>query len=184
MRVIAGTAKGRRLKSVPGEGTRPITDRVKEALFNILAPQMEGARFLDLYAGTGSVGIEALSRGAESAVFVEYGRRAARVLEENLRLTEFQDRSHIIRDDVFHFLANTPWGPFDIIYIAPPQHRNLWALTLQSLDERSHLLALEGVAIAQVYPKEYQPLGLAHLALIDQRRYGSTLLLFYSGKAR
>src|SRR5258708_18953326 len=100
IRVIAGTAKGRQLKRVPGDGTRPVMDRVKEALFNILGEAMRGASFLDLYAGTGSVGIEALSRGAERAVFVENSKPAITTIEENLKLTKFTDRALIVKQDV------------------------------------------------------------------------------------
>jgi len=178
MRVIAGSAKGRVLKSVPGSGTRPITDRVKGALFNILGPSIVGARVLDLFAGTGSVGIEALSRGAASVTFVERDRRAIRTIKENLRITGLAERATVIQEDVFHFLNRRRQQPFDIIYIAPPQYRGLWARTLAALD-KAPLLVEGGLAIAQLFPKEYAPLDLATLKLVDQRRYGSTLLCFY-----
>ncbi|MER3469301.1 MAG: 16S rRNA (guanine(966)-N(2))-methyltransferase RsmD, partial [Thermoflexus sp.] len=100
MRVISGSAKGRRLKSLPGAGTRPIADRVKTALFDILGASVVGARVLDLFAGTGSVGIEALSRGAAEAVFVEKDPRAVRVLRENLQRTGLADRARVVRGDV------------------------------------------------------------------------------------
>ena len=134
MRVIAGKAKGRKLRSVPGDIARPITDRVKESLFNILRDEVVDALFLDLFAGTGSVGIEALSRGARRAV--------------------------------------------DLIYIAPPQYKGLWAKTLLALDGRGFLTE-DGLAIAQIFPKEYQDLELSSLSLVDQRKYGSTMLCFY-----
>jgi 16S rRNA (guanine966-N2)-methyltransferase len=119
MRVIAGTAKGRKLKSVPGEGTRPVTDRVKESLFDILGADVRDAHFLDLFAGTGGVGIEALSRGAAEAVFVEQGRAALETIRANLTITRLANRARIVRADVFTFLASTPESPFDYIYIAP-----------------------------------------------------------------
>src|SRR4051812_17540965 len=100
MRVISGTAKGRQLKRVPGESTRPIMDRVKEALFNILGDNIRDGAFLDLYAGTGSVGIEALSRGAERAVFVENTRAAIKTIEENLAVTGLSEYGEIVRQDV------------------------------------------------------------------------------------
>src|SRR6185369_11189126 len=96
MRVIAGMAKGRVLKRVPGEGTRPIMDRVKEALFSILGDNIRGSTFLDLYAGTGSVGIEALSRGAGHVAFVENARFASKTIEENLKITGLGARAEII----------------------------------------------------------------------------------------
>jgi 16S rRNA (guanine(966)-N(2))-methyltransferase RsmD len=181
MRVIAGRAKGRRLKSVPGTATRPISGRVKESLFAILGRQVEGARFLDLFAGTGSVGIEALSREAQEVVFVEAGRKAVEAIKDNLALTGLSDRAEVIQKDVFRYLKATP-DAFDIIYLAPPQYRGLWAKTMRALDERPGLLAEEGLVVAQMYPKEYEELELETLELVDQRKYGSTLLCFYAAK--
>ncbi len=179
MRVIAGTAKGRKLLSVPGASTRPITDRVKESLFNIIGARVVDARVLDLFAGTGSVGIEALSRGAAQAVFVERDRKALRVLCCNLELTGLADRARVVADDVFRFIARADEPPFDFIYIAPPQYKGLWAQTLQALDPTS-LPGPDGIVVAQIHPKEYQEQKLARLELFDRRQYGSTLLCFYS----
>ncbi len=184
MRVIAGVAKGRRLKSLPGSATRPITDRVKEALFDILEPRLEGAHFLDLFAGTGSVGIEALSRGAERAVFVDQGRKAVELIKENLALTGLTDRARIVKQDVFRFIRKGAPAPFDIVYLAPPQYRGLWAETLQELDSHKEVLKPEGLVIAQMHTKEYQELRLETLGFQERRRYGSTLLCFYSPKER
>jgi len=178
MRVIAGKAKGKRLFPVPGKGTRPITDRVKESLFDILGKRVEGALFLDLFAGTGSVGIEALSRGARGAVFVERDARAAQVIRKNLRATGLDAGARLIRADVFKFIARGYPERFDIVYIAPPQYQGLWARTLEALDGHK-LLAPGGLAIAQIHPKEYKELALKSLRLVDQRRYGSTMLCFY-----
>lgn len=182
MRVIGGEAKGRRLFSVPGETTRPITDRVKEALFDILAGRVSGARFLDLFAGTGGVGIEALSRGAQEAIFVERDERALSTLRRNLAITQLASRAQVIRRDVFKFIANYKGEPFDIVYVAPPQYKGLWAKTLQALDQSS-LLAPGTLVVAQIHPKEYEPLELHQLTLSDQRKYGSTLLCFYKALA-
>jgi len=178
MRVIAGSAKGRRLKSVPGSATRPIADRVKRALFDILDPSLAGTWVLDLFAGTGSVGIEALSRGAAQATFVEHDWRAIRTIRQNLDVTGLGGRGRVVHEDAFHYLARQDGDAFDIVYIAPPQYRGMWSRALQALDGSVHLAA-GGLAIAQVFPKEYAPLDLASLTLVDQRRYGSTLLCFY-----
>jgi len=183
MRVIAGKAKGRRLASVPGEGTRPITDRVKESLFNILAGEVEDARVLDLFAGTGSVGIEALSRGASEVWFVEREWKAAQVIKANLQTTGFLGQARVIRQDVFKFVPQAAGRErFDIIYVAPPQYVGLWSKTLQELDELD-LLEPGGAVIAQIYPKEFAELPLKNLRLVDQRRYGSTILCFYRANA-
>ncbi len=176
MRVIAGEAKGKKLLSVPG--IRPITDRVKEALFDILGERVVDALFLDLFAGTGSVGIEALSRGARWAVFVERSRKAVEIIGRNLRLTGLADRAQVVHDDVFKFLKKGPGQSFDLVYIAPPQYKGLWARTLLALDGRG-FLAEKGLAIAQIFPKEYKDLELRSLRLVDKRRYGSTMLCFY-----
>ncbi len=182
MRVIAGKAKGHRLKSVPGKGTRPITDRAKLALFSIIGADVIGCRFLDLFAGTGQVGIEALSRGAAEAVFVERARPALHVIRENLAHTRLETGARVIRADVFDFLAPPakPAEGFEYVYIAPPQYRGLWVKTLQVLDARPGWLADDGWAIAQIHPREYEDLMLEHLGLFDQRTYGSVMLCFYA----
>jgi 16S rRNA (guanine966-N2)-methyltransferase len=179
MRVIAGEAKGRKLLSVPGQATRPITDRVKESLFNILGRQVVNALFLDLFAGTGSVGIEALSRGARRAVFVERNRQALKVITENLKRTSLADRAQVVSSDVFRFLRGEFDEKFDLVYLAPPQYKGLWAKTLLALDGKG-LLADEGLVVVQIHPKEFVPLDLESLQLADQRKYGSTLLCFYA----
>ena len=178
MRVIAGKAKGRKLYAVPGPGTRPMTDRAKSALFSILGDDVRDACFLDLFAGTGQVGIEALSRGAERAIFVELGHAALRVIHQNLALTGLAAQAEVVRDDVFHYLA-APAQPFDYIYVAPPQYRGLWMQTLQVLDALPGWLSADGWAIAQINPVEYKPVALNNLVLFDQRKYGSVLLCFY-----
>jgi 16S rRNA (guanine966-N2)-methyltransferase len=179
MRVISGKAKGRKLRPVPGSGTRPITDRVKENLFNLIQWDVAGSRFLDLFAGTGSVGIEALSRGAQEVVFLDTSRAAIAVINANLAHCKLTESARVIRTDAFVFLANNPGRPFDIVYIAPPQYQELWSKTLTTLDRRPEWLAEDGLAIAQIHPKEYRELSLENLALIDQRTYGSTMLVFY-----
>ena len=179
MRVISGQAKGRRLKPVPGEGTRPITDRVKENLFNVLQSQLSEARVLDLFAGTGGVGIEALSRGASQAVFVENSRQAIQVIRENLTATGLAAAAQVVRADVFAYLSGDPPAPFDLIYVAPPQYQELWAKAVLAVDTHPAWLTPNGVVIVQIFPKEYHPLALTHLTLVDQRTYGSTMLCFY-----
>lgn len=178
MRVIAGEAKGRRLKMVSGSSTRPIGERVKEALFGILGDLVVGARFLDLFAGTGSVGIEALSRGASFAVFVDQRRQAVGTIRDNLTHTGLKDRARVVRADVFAYLRKEDLEPFDLIYIAPPQYKELWLETLLALDETA-LLASGGLAVAQIHPKEFQELELERLVPTERRKYGSTMLCFY-----
>ena len=178
MRVIAGEAKGRNLFSIPGSGTRPIADRVKAALFDTLGARVIDCAFLDLFAGTGSVGIEALSRGAAHAVLVERSHKAIATIHRNLHHTGLRDRAWVERADVFRFLRETD-ETFDIVYVAPPQYKGLWAKTVRLIDERPAILTADGLVIAQIHPKEYEELPLTTLALTDQRRYGSTVLCFY-----
>lgn len=184
MRVISGVAKGRRLVSVPGEGTRPITDRVKESLFDILGPDVGGARWLDLFAGTGGVGVEALSRGAEEVVFVDKARKAIAAVRRNLEITGLGERARVLQMDAFRYLeeADPGAGPaarFHYIYVAPPQYLGLWAKALLALNDKP-LLTEDGLLIVQIHPKEYQAVSTPRLALVDERHYGSTALYFYA----
>jgi 16S rRNA (guanine(966)-N(2))-methyltransferase RsmD len=180
IRVIAGSAKGRRLKLVPGDTTRPVMDKVKEALFSIIGRHIVDASFLDLFAGTGSVGIEALSRGAERAVFVELERLACRTIEENLELTGLKDQAVLRRMDVLSLVKGAPpQPPFDYIYIAPPQYKDLWVKTLSAIDNNPAWLGEETTVIVQIDPVERTDVPLKHLELTDERTYGKTLLLFY-----
>ena len=184
MRVIAGTAKGRKLKTVPGDTTRPITDRTKEALFGILGDWIIEARVLDLFGGTGAVGIEALSRGAAHVTFVDKSHLATRTIGENLRMANFTDRALVKRLDAFKYLAQSPPQPFDLVYIAPPQYQQMWAKAIQILDQQlNEWLLPDGAVIAQIHPIEYQNLELQKLVLYDERKYGSTLLCFYEWAA-
>ncbi len=181
MRVIAGSARGIPLQAVPGSGTRPISDRVKEAVFSILGDGIIGAWVLDLFAGTGSVGIEALSRGAAQAVLVEKHSKAADVIKANLAHTRLQANARVVKADVFRFLAGQA-EPFDLIYVAPPQYENLWLKTLLALDANPGWLRPDGQIVVQIFPKELQHVQFANLQLADQRKYGSTLVCFYTAK--
>lgn len=183
MRVIAGEAKGRKLKMVPGSGTRPITDRVKENLFNLIQWEVPGSKFLDLFAGTGSVGIEALSRGATRAVLLDTSRPAIAVIHANLQHCRLDGRAQVLRTDALSFLANDPKESFDLIYIAPPQYKGIWIKALRALEARPGWLTEGGLAIAQIHPKEYEAQELENLELVDQRTYGSTMLCLYGRAA-
>ncbi len=180
-RVISGSAKGRKLFSVPGNLVRPITDRVKEALFNILGPDIFGATLLDLFAGIGGVGIEALSRGAAFVRFIEWNPKVLRVLQRNLEHCRLNDpqRAEVLHMDAFALLTHPPDRAFDYIYIAPPQYKGLWKKALRLVDEHPAWLAEDGWVVVQIHPNEFEEVALKHLQVFDQRRYGSTLLVFY-----
>lgn len=178
MRVISGTAKGRILKSPP-DSTRPIMDRVKENLFNILGTDVIDASVLDLYAGAGSVGIEALSRGATHATFVEFNDDALKTIRANLQLTKLANKATVLRENVYRYLKKPPQVPFDLIYVAPPQYKGMWKETLKLLDARPQWLSEEGILVVQIHPAEFEALEWQSFVLDDERKYGSTLLCFY-----
>jgi 16S rRNA (guanine(966)-N(2))-methyltransferase RsmD len=183
VRVITGKAKGRRLQSVPGDTTRPITDRAKEALFSILGTWVVGTRVLDLFGGTGAVGIECLSRGADSVHFIDSSRAAVETINANLAHCRLEGQATVERGDSFAFLQRFRGEPFDLIYVAPPQYKGLWRRALLEIDARPGLLADFGAVIVQIDPREEEPIELAFLEEYDRRRYGSVMLVFYASAA-
>ncbi|MDR3574756.1 MAG: 16S rRNA (guanine(966)-N(2))-methyltransferase RsmD [Anaerolineaceae bacterium] len=182
-RIIAGKARGFKLQSVPGTITRPITDRVKEALFNILGADLEDASFLDLFGGTGSVGIEALSRGAGFVRFLDVHREAINTIKNNLAKTHLEGHAEVLHQDAFAFLKQPADRKFQYIFIAPPQYKELWLKALQSLDDNPTWISEDAWVIVQIDPVEYQEQEYQHFREFDRRRYGSTLLLFYEPKS-
>ena len=177
MRVIAGASKGRPLRSPRTPDTRPVTDRAKESLFSILAPRIPGGRFLDLFAGTGSVGIEALSRGAAHATFVERAASALADIRHNLDATHLAANAEVRGADVFAYLRGDP-APFDVVFVGPPQWRGLWTRTVQLLDQRPGWVAPEGVVVAQHDPSESTDVPLRHLRISGERTYGRVRFTF------
>lgn len=147
MRVIAGSAGGRRLKQLEGMDTRPTTDKVKESIFNILQFELEGRKVLDLFAGTGQLGIEALSRGAESAVFVERRNDAVRLIRENLVATDFTACARVVPGDALEFLAGTR-EKFDIILLDPPYEAGLLEPVLERI-AGFDILSPHGIIVAE-----------------------------------
>lgn len=179
LRVISGIAKGRKLRDVPGDSTRPITDRVKESLFNILAGDIIGTSWWDIFSGTGAVGIEALSRGAGFVRFLDLDRNAVDTIRENVTHVGFSSSSEIRQGDAFVVLSSIPDRKFDYGYIAPPQYKGLWSKAIIALDNNIEWLSEDACVIVQIHPKEYKDLSLINLLEYDQRKYGSTLLVFY-----
>lgn len=182
LRVIAGIAKGRKLKSVPGDTTRPVMDRVKEALFNILAGDVIDSNWWDLFAGTGAIGIEALSRGASFVRFTDLNRAPIETIKENVEHCKFADKAEVKRGDAFTMLAVRADRQFEYIYIAPPQYQGMWVEALKRLDDHLEWLSDDGTAIVQIDPSEYEEPELSHLVEGEQRKYGQTLLVFYDRK--
>lgn len=186
LRVIAGKAKGRKLRSVPGDTTRPITDRVKEALFNIVSGDVVNSRWWDLFGGTGAVGIEALSRGASFVRFTDSNRAPIETMRVNVELCGFGPQADIRRADAFTYLAAAPDSAFEYIYIAPPQFKDMWIKALELVDDNIGWLADDGWVIVQIAPSEYRhtEVRLENLEPFDERKYGSTLLVFYERKVQ
>jgi len=183
LRIISGTAKGMRIQDVPGDGTRPVTDRVKESLFNILANDVRDSTWLDLFAGTGSIGIEALSRGATHVRFNEMNRLAIQTINTNLETTRLKTNGQVTQGDAFNLLRSAPIKSYDYIYIAPPQYKNMWSEALLMLDENPGWLSESGWVIVQIHPVEVKEMSLDNLEEFDRRKYGSTMLVFYERKA-
>ncbi len=133
---------------------------------------------LDLFGGTGAVGIEALSQGAEHCVFLDTNPKAVATIKENLTHCELSDRAEVRHTDAFIYLKNSTRS-FDLIFIAPPQYKGLWSEAMRTIAERPELLTPDGLIVVQIDPKELEPLQMVHFQEIEQRKYGNTILLFY-----
>jgi 16S rRNA (guanine966-N2)-methyltransferase len=182
MRVIAGTAKGRILRSPRTQDTRPITDRAKESLFNILTPRLYGSNLLDLFAGTGAVGIEALSRGCAHATFVERSASALSDIHHNLELTGLARNATVVAGDVFTYLRDVP-SPFDIIFVAPPQWLELWSRVVKLLDRRPDWMTSDAVVVVQHDPSESAEVPLQRLEMVSERTYARVRFSFFNLRA-
>ncbi len=183
MRIISGSAKSKRLAGFSGSQIRPTSDRVREALFSILCSRMgtfEEKTILDLFAGTGAMSLEALSRGAKKAFLVDQGNQAARIIAENAKTCNLQHKMRFLRGDV---LKNLPEliadGPFDLIFLDPPYDMGLVKVTLNAIGELG-LLRKDGIACAEASTLEGLPERAGDLTCILQRRYGSTLVGLFS----
>jgi 16S rRNA (guanine966-N2)-methyltransferase len=179
-RVIAGSAKGIRLRA-PGPGTRPLSDRVKQTLFGILEPDLEDARFLDLFAGSGAAGIEALSRGAAAATFVEKDQGAAAVIDANLNATGLAGTAAIVRWDVVRWLDEPHANEtFDIAVVDPPYaETDLLARVLERLGAETAPLTAGARVVAKHFWRDRPPGRVGMLAAERDRRFGETALTFY-----
>ena len=177
MRIIAGTHKGRTLKTPKWEGLRPTSDKLRETLFNILAPRIDGARVLDVFAGSGAVALEALSRGAAAATCIDSDRRAAKLIEENAALCGERNRCAIIRDVVERALRRpVPGGPFDIIVLDPPYD---YAALDAAVQDAGSQRAAGGLVVLE-HATRVTPPAAAGLALTRTVKSGDSALSFYS----
>lgn len=164
---------------MPGDTTRPVMDRVKESLFNILAGDVIDSNWWDLFAGTGAIGIEALSRGAAFVKFTDMHRAPIETIRENVDHCKFNEQANIQRGDAFTLLAGYADKQFEYIYVAPPQYKSMWAEALRLVDDNMSWLTEDGTVIVQIDPREFEEVELKNLAEGERRKYGSTMLLFY-----
>ena len=180
MRIIAGAYKGRNLKSPPSMNVRPTSDRLRETLFNVIAPRIEDARFLDLCAGSGAVGIEALSRGASHATFIDRSRRSCTLIESNLELCRIsEDEQTIYCSEASEFLRQTKSGPWDIIFFDPP-YKEDYVKTLNLLgSDSSNLVAPDGLLIVEHHHKNTLPETIGTLSRTRVLKQGDSSLSFY-----
>ena len=182
MRISGGESRGRQIKAPKHKGLRPTSDKVREALFSILSTRVEGARFLELFAGTGAVGIEALSRGAERAVFVDGSAKAARIIRENLDSLGYREQAAVVAKDVLQFLKKTAaeLGPFDIVFVDPPYHEEVGPKTMEALgDEDADYIGANAVVVYEHHKKYPAPEAIGRLAKKKDYVYGDTVVSVY-----
>ena len=177
MRIITGSARGCNLKTPKGMNTRPTSDRVKESLFSILGREVVGKRILDIFAGTGGLGLEALSRGAEHACLVD--KATADILKYNAEHTHLADRTEIYKGDVFAIMQrlSAQGKEFDVVFCDPPYHLGLWERALLWLDS-SDILADDALIIAEMGGDENDIPELSHMRILRNQKYGKTTQIY------
>lgn len=179
MRVIAGTARSLRLFGPDGQGTRPTTDRIKETLFNVLQNEIPGCNFLDLFSGSGAIGIEALSRGAQKAVFIENDKKAQQCIEQNLEHTKFKEKALVLKQDVFVSLSFLEYKEtFDIIFMDPPYDQELEKKVLEYLTTSSILMEDTLIVFEASLDTEIDYLEELGYELVKEKRYKTNKHVF------
>ncbi len=177
MRVISGSARGRRLKELPGMDTRPTTDQVKESIFNIIQFDIEGRKVLDLFAGTGQMGIEALSRGADHATFVDLAPAAAKTVRENVELTRFTENAKVVQTDWRAFLTSCR-DKFDLIFLDPPYHTDLLEKAMETI-AAIDILSEHGIMVCESPLDKQLPELAAPYEKGKEYRYGKIKVTLY-----
>ncbi len=180
MRVIAGSAKGHNLKTPPGLNTRPTTDKVRGSIFSMLMNDICGRNALDLFAGSGALGIEALSRGAETCVFVDISRESVNVIKENLVHTKLLEKARVIGGNSLDFLKSCKSG-FNLIFLDPPYHKGLARAALKIISEKNLLLP-GGCVTVETDEDEEIDLDFLHYALIKEKKYGRISIKIYQNR--
>jgi 16S rRNA (guanine966-N2)-methyltransferase len=184
LRVISGEARGRRLRTPADDIIRPTADRTKETLFQIIAAEVPEARVLDLFAGTGNLGIEALSRGARWVLFVDAAKEAVTIIRENLSLVNFDHRSEVWQEDVFSALARLKriGDRFDLVFSDPPYEHQLVERPLHLL-AHGDLIEENGLVVVEHHRNDPLSRRVATLRMSDERRFGDTVLSFFRKRA-
>lgn len=180
MRVISGECKGRPLKAVPGQSTRPTTDKIKESLFNIIGPYFDGGTGLDLYGGSGGLGIEALSRGMENMIFVDRDHKASETIKMNLKACRYEEKAEVYKIESQRALKALKKREFqfDLVLLDPPYARQRIADDMEKLDEYG-LLKKEVQVVAEHDPSVILPAVIGRLERVREETYGSTKLSLY-----
>ena len=178
--MISGEARGHKLKTLKGMATRPTTDRVKESLFNIIAANIPGSHVLDLFAGSGSLGIEALSRGADFAVFSDRSRESCGIIKENLQFTKYVEKSEVFLMGFEETLAKlaSQGRKFDIVFLDPPYNKNFIQETLKNLT-RNDIIRDNGILVAEHHRDDQLPECSGRLKLSRRQKYGETAISFF-----
>lgn len=179
MRVISGQARGHKLRTPEGRSTRPTTDRIKESLFNIISPDLYDCEFLDLFSGSGAIGIEALSRGAKESIFVDSSNKCKEIIESNLKFTKLFDKAKVYKKDVLEaiYLLGREDKKFDIIFLDPPYNEGLAEPTLKAIID-SDILNKQGYIIVESSSKLPTP-KISNIKQLREKNYKTTTMTFF-----
>lgn len=178
MRIVAGKARGTKLHALEGLDTRPTTDKVKEAIFNMIGARLDELVVLDLFAGSGALGLEAVSRSAVRAVFVESSPEARRIIDTNIRLCHFESVCEIIGSDVVQYLSGKAKGTYDLIFMDPPYFSGLNEKSLELISAKN-LLDPDGLIICEHDASESMPVRIGNLTCVKVKQYGRVAVSFY-----
>jgi len=181
MRVIAGTARSLRLKTLEGMETRPTTDRIKETLFNMLSPYVLDADFLDLFAGSGGIGIEALSRGANSCTFVEYNPKAINCINDNVQHTKFTDKSNVLKYDSVSYVSGLKSIDYDVIFMDPPYGKELERSVLEQLSQKKFARDTL-IVIESLISEDFSYADTLGFEIIKEKKYKTNKHVFLEKK--
>lgn len=181
MRVISGRARGITLKTIGGDSTRPTKDMVKEALFSVLTQYVQGSKFLDLFAGSGAIGIEALSRGAEIAYFVDINPECIKIINYNIEKTKLSNISKVIKGDYKYILNEIRNEIFDIIFIDPPYNKDI-GIDAINIISNNNMLKPDGILVYETDSEEEIPNEIGNYERFKYKKYGRNVLNFYKRK--